>query len=146
MAILDLKISAPPIPHHLLTRQRLIEKLDWIYQYKLILILAPAGSGKTTLLSDWIELTEGKIDIAWVSCGKQDDHPKRFWEYVISAICSAVGRKFTGWNKVGEKLKIEDLETFIDWIEKEVRQELVLVLDDYQFITCNTIHEMLTFF
>ncbi len=51
--LLITKLYIPPVRPELVSRPRLIERLDAGLHRKLTLISAPAGFGKTTLLSEW---------------------------------------------------------------------------------------------
>ena len=53
-SLLQTKFYIPPIRRELVSRSRLIERLNTGLQRKLTLISAPAGFGKTTLLSKWV--------------------------------------------------------------------------------------------
>ena len=52
--ILTTKLYIPPPRPELVSRPRLVKKLNEGLHHKLTLISAPAGFGKTTLVSDWI--------------------------------------------------------------------------------------------
>ena len=52
--LLTTKLYIPPVRPELMSRPRLIERLNAGLHRKLTLISAPAGFGKTTLLSEWI--------------------------------------------------------------------------------------------
>ena len=52
--LLTTKLYIPPARPELVSRPRLIERLNAGLQRKLTLVSAPAGFGKTTLLSAWI--------------------------------------------------------------------------------------------
>jgi LuxR family maltose regulon positive regulatory protein len=52
--LLTTKLHIPPVRPELVTRPRLLERLNAGLHHKLTLISAPAGFGKTTLLSEWI--------------------------------------------------------------------------------------------
>ena len=53
--ILQTKLYIPPTRSTLVSRPRLIERLNEGLIRKLNIISAPAGFGKTTLVSEWIE-------------------------------------------------------------------------------------------
>jgi hypothetical protein len=53
--MLTTKLYIPPVRSALVSRPRLIERLNQGLDRKLTLISAPAGFGKTTLLSEWIK-------------------------------------------------------------------------------------------
>ena len=53
-ALLTTKLYVPPVRPELVSRPRLIERLNAGLHCKLTLISAPAGFGKATLLSEWV--------------------------------------------------------------------------------------------
>ena len=57
--ILQTKLYIPPIRPELVSRPRLIERLNagLSASSKLTLVSAPAGFGKTTLVSEWCQFT-----------------------------------------------------------------------------------------
>ena len=63
MPLLKTKLYIPPPHADLVSRPRLIERLDEGLRpgCKLILLSAPAGFGKTTLLSEWIRAGVGTL-------------------------------------------------------------------------------------
>jgi LuxR family maltose regulon positive regulatory protein len=90
---LKTKLFIPAVRPELVSRRRLIERLDeglrlgrW-----LTLVSAPAGFGKTTLVSEWIrslKVCDGLApQAAWISLDKDDNDPVRFWTYVLTALC-----------------------------------------------------------
>jgi LuxR family maltose regulon positive regulatory protein len=52
--LLKTKLYIPPVRPDLVSRPRLIERLNAGSNRRLTLISAPAGSGKPTLLSEWV--------------------------------------------------------------------------------------------
>jgi ATP/maltotriose-dependent transcriptional regulator MalT len=66
--LLRTKLYIPPVRPELVSRPRLIERLNAGLHRKLTLISAPAGFGKTTLLSEWIHRRGGvtpPLPVAW---------------------------------------------------------------------------------
>src|SRR5215211_1717584 len=98
--ILATKLYIPPPRPHLVTRPRLIKRLNDGMQSmpSVTLISAPAGFGKTTLLSEWISQKEedGRMNasrellhpskVSWLSLDEGDNDPARFLIYLISAL------------------------------------------------------------
>ena len=52
--LLETKLHLPPVRYELVSRARLLERLNTGLEQKLVLVSAPAGFGKTTLLSAWV--------------------------------------------------------------------------------------------
>src|SRR5262249_880088 len=89
--VLAAKLQLPRLPTSLLTRERLLTRLDISLEGKLTLLSAPAGFGKTTVVSQWIahqRKLQPHPSVAWLSLDPGDNDPIRFWRYVILA-CQA---------------------------------------------------------
>ena len=84
ISLLKTKLHIPPIRLELVSRPRLIERLDVGLNSKLMLISAPAGCGKTTLLGEWVMGYRDRT--AWLSLDPVDNDETRFWTYVIAAL------------------------------------------------------------
>ncbi|MDY7041236.1 MAG: LuxR family transcriptional regulator, partial [Chloroflexota bacterium] len=87
--LLKTKLYIPPVRPELVSRPRLIERLNAGLHCKLTLISAPAGFGKTTLLSEWIygrsEVTS-PLPVAWLSLDEGDNDLVRFLTYLVAAL------------------------------------------------------------
>src|SRR5690349_14766148 len=86
--ILATKLYLPPLRPNVVSRPRLLERLNEGLHRKLTLISAPAGFGKTTLLSEW--LAEGARPVAWLSLDEADSDPTRFLTYLVAAVQTIV--------------------------------------------------------
>ncbi len=85
--LLETKLYIPQWRPGLVSRPRLIERLDQGIEHKLILVSAPAGFGKTTVLAEWVAATPAsERPAAWVSLDQSDNDPARFWAYFITAL------------------------------------------------------------
>jgi LuxR family maltose regulon positive regulatory protein len=158
--LLKTKIFIPPVHRELVSRPRLIERLDEGIRlgHKLTFISAPAGFGKTTLVSEWIRRRDGAqvvpSQVGWLSLDEGDNDPVRFWRYFIAALQSAepsIGQTAQGVLETAQPQSppIEALLTTLinDLAERADLQEstCVLVLDDYHVITAPEIHSSLDF-
>ena len=146
--LLETKLHSPRVRPTLVSRPRLIERLDagLSQRHRLTLISAPAGYGKTTLLSEWAAGVEWPL--AWLSLDEADDDPVRFWTYVIGALRRAgqdLGQGIQVALRSPGRPTIQDLLTpLINELEAST-DPLVLVLDDYHLISAPEIHDGLAF-
>ncbi len=69
--LLTTKLYIPPIRSKILSRPKLLSRIDSSIGKKLTLISAPAGFGKTTLLGDWIATRNHNV--AWISLDNEDN-------------------------------------------------------------------------
>jgi LuxR family maltose regulon positive regulatory protein len=83
-SFLQTKLYIPPIRPELISRQRLIERLNAGLNGSLTLVSGPAGFGKTTLVSEW--LASCPQPAAWLSLDEGDNDPARFLAYLITAL------------------------------------------------------------
>src|SRR5205807_7652634 len=85
--ILATKLYIPPLRPHVVSRPRLLERLNEGLHRNLTLISAPAGFGKTTLVSAWVALIERpRARTAWLSLDEGDNDPARFLAYLVAAL------------------------------------------------------------
>ncbi len=145
--VLTTKLYIPPPRSDLVSRPRLIERLNAGLHRKLTLVSAPAGFGKTTLLSEWAsqqvsESARGR-QVAWLSLDEGDNDPARFMAYLAAALRAA-----------GVETEITDtttpvatealLTTLVNQINAAAAP-FILVLDDYHLVTAQPIHDAVTF-
>jgi LuxR family maltose regulon positive regulatory protein len=146
--LLTTKLYIPPVRRDLVSRPRLIERLNEGLQrgHRLTLVSAPAGYGKTTLLSEWVA-TCGR-PVAWLALDSGDNDPARFLAYLIAAlqkIEDSVGMGVLDRLQAPQPPPVEELLTALINQIDGVSASFVLVLDDYHLITAQRIHEALAF-
>jgi LuxR family maltose regulon positive regulatory protein len=119
---------------------------------KVSVISAATGYGKTTLLAHWRQVEEAKEPFAWVSLDEQDSDPIRLWRHIVEALRQVVPEEedfgadvLLGMSAVGQRFVGTTLPTLINELA-ELPYQVVLVLDDYQFVTEEDSHESVSFF
>jgi LuxR family transcriptional regulator, maltose regulon positive regulatory protein len=140
------KLRPPHTRPTLVPRPRLQSQIAQGLRGPLTLIAAPAGFGKTTLVTSCIP--QAGMQAAWLSLDKHDNQEGRFLRYLIAAlqeIDQAVGNEAAQLLSAAQQIPSETILTSLindlDISEKEI----VLVLDDYQFISTQAVHEALAF-
>ncbi len=144
--ILATKLYIPPPRPHVVSRPRLLERLNEGLHRKLILISAPAGFGKTTLVSQW--LAGGARPAAWLSLDEGENDLTRFLTYLVAAVQTLAAT--IGAGVVSALLSpqppppasiltalLNDLTTISD--------QFVLVLDDYHLLDAKAVDQALTY-
>jgi LuxR family maltose regulon positive regulatory protein len=142
--IVATKITIPRVPPEMLRRSRLLDALDQASGRGLTLVCTPAGFGKTTLLADWARNTE--LPVGWLSLDQDDNDPTRFWRYVVAAMEQSGVRE--GLRSILDSPSGASSEGIAGAVINEIaalRQELVLVLDDYHVVESRSVHGGLAF-
>ena len=147
--LLQTKLYVPRSRPGLVSRARLIERLNQAVDGRLTILSAPAGFGKTTLLTQWLAGdATGAPPAAWVSLDQSDNEPTLFWAYLIAALQTVhadVGK--TTLSLLGSP-QLLPVETLLGPLLNEIAalaQRSVLVLDDYQVIDAQQIHQAIGF-
>jgi LuxR family transcriptional regulator, maltose regulon positive regulatory protein len=162
---LSIKLSPPRLPNALVDRPRLLRDLDAICTCPLTLVSSSAGSGKTTLLATWITETsqrlarigqtagpkrhESDLAVAWLSLDVMDNDPLRFWTSCIAALQTClpeIGQEAFALLHAQEAPPLPTILTMLLNELREVRTEVILILDDYHVIEHQAISESMLFF
>lgn len=152
MLLLTTKFSIPPLRPVLVSRPRLISRLEQGIDGRLTLVCASAGYGKTTLLCDWV--SRSGWPAAWLSLEEEDNDPVRFMAYLVAALeksCPGLREKINQEHQGIQPLLTEkSLTILINEIARltdgfPAAQRLMIVLDDYHLITSGAIHEGVSF-
>jgi LuxR family maltose regulon positive regulatory protein len=132
-------------------RPRLLEILGNTIDRKITLVSAPAGYGKTTLLAQWSHAVGDSLSFAWLSLDEQDNDPIRLWRHIVEALHLAAPEEdvgadvLVGVGVAGRSLIETSLPMLIN-VLAALDRRLILVLDDYQFVTNEDCHESVAFF
>jgi LuxR family transcriptional regulator, maltose regulon positive regulatory protein len=139
-----------------LVRPRLLEFLGEALHRKVSLITAPAGYGKTTLLIQWRQAEVPGLPFAWVSLDEQDNDLVRMWRHIVEAMRQVVPEGDFGADVLGALSTVGQtgareglIEMVLPMLINELTElpyQVIIVLDDYQFVTEETSQECMTFF
>ena len=142
--ILSTKLFIPRPRKNLVSRPRLIDRLNGGQDKKLTLIAAPAGFGKTTLLSEWIPRSPHCV--TWLSLDEGDNSPSRFWDYFIAALQTLSPELGKGAQALLHLLPPPAIESILTVLINEINafgDSFVHVFDDYHLIDSTEIdHEL----
>jgi LuxR family maltose regulon positive regulatory protein len=140
----------PPLPAATgVPRPDLLARMDSASRGKLLLLVAPIGSGKTSLLAQWHRHAGARRSIAWLSLDEGDDEPVRFFSYLIAAIRTAAPGFDAYIPSRHDERQGPDgtaphpVATVVSESLGRLQQELVIVLDDLQWLTAPPLLRML---
>ncbi len=130
--LLATKLAIPQPPPGLVTRSRLVQRLDEGASDRVTLVSAGPGWGKTMLAASWANTLPSSQPLAWLSLDSYDNDPVLFWAYLLSAIRAAgevVGGSLSNL-AINPPIGQEVLRRIIVGLGK-IERPLVLVLDDF---------------
>ncbi|UQX88173.1 LuxR C-terminal-related transcriptional regulator [Jatrophihabitans telluris] len=144
------KVSPPSLSVSVVLRGRLFQQLTQAVRRPLTLLEAPAGWGKTLLAASWLQSQPPQQVSAWLSLDANDNDPIRFWTYLVAALRVGTG---VGDDQPLETLRPpqdpeDDLDVFLSLLVSalvELRQHVIVVVDDVHHITDARILKDLTF-
>ena len=145
--VLKTKLYIPGVRAHHVSRARLIDSMQGIRSCTLTLISAPAGFGKTSLLAEWI--AGSSLAVSWLSLDNDDNHPGRFLAYLIHSLQSideSIGAEAWSMLQMPEPPPFQTILTTLINDCSSLDEHFAFILDDYQSIYAQPIHEMVSFF
>ena len=138
------KLYRPRLGSDLISRPRLLERLNAGLGGKVTLVCAPAGFGKTTLLAAWVEAIDRPT--AWLSLDENDNELASFVRSLTAALQSVFPDAFGSMASLIQATRFPALDTLVALISNDladVPDDLLLVLDDYHRIRTNEVHHLL---
>ncbi|MBL8079840.1 MAG: hypothetical protein JNM55_17870 [Anaerolineales bacterium] len=147
--LLSTKFFIPPARPGIVSRPRLLERLDAGSHVKLILISAPPGYGKTTLITQWIQQIQSNktAQICWYSLDGDDNGTQQFFRYLASALETLPGQQSTLKKLIQspQVLPVKNLMNAFINDAAAVSTPFFLILDDYHVIESAEIDEAMDF-
>jgi LuxR family maltose regulon positive regulatory protein len=144
--LLSTKLFIPSTRSELVSRPRLIKRLNEGLGRKLTLISAPAGFGKTTLVSEWV--AECGKSVAWLSLEQGDNVLVRFLIYLIATLQTVDPKLASAALNQLQSSQPPPVETTLTSLINAVAtlpDKVILILDDYHLIETESIHDGLSF-
>lgn len=144
--VLRTKLFIPRKRNNLVSRPRLVDRINSRLDKKLTLISAPAGFGKTTLLSEWISTCPRRV--TWLFLDEGDNDPNLFWTYFIASLQELhtdLGSRAFAQVQSQQPPPIKSILTELINDLTTYSEPFASVLDDYHFIDAQPIHEAMGF-
>src|SRR5437660_1369873 len=144
--MLATKLYLPRLRPNVVSRPRLISRLNEGLHRKLTLISAPAGFGKSTLVSAWVALCGRPV--AWLSLDEADSDPARFLSYLVAALQTIAPTIGAGLLAVLQSPQPPPPEALLTALLNDITtisDHFVLVLDDYHVIDATPVDTALAF-
>ena len=144
--IVATKLYLPRLRSNVVSRPRLIERLNEGLHGKLTLISAPAGFGKTTLVSQWV--TSSERAVAWLSLDEGENDPISFLTYLVSAVQTIAATPGEGVLRALQASQPPSLEALLATLLNDlasITEPFVLVLDDYHVIEALAVDQALAY-
>jgi LuxR family maltose regulon positive regulatory protein len=145
-AIIKTNLHLPFTRPKLVSRPRLQDLVAQGLRGPLTLVTAPAGFGKTTLVASYFK--DHAVPAAWLSLDINDNQPERFLRYLIAALQSVdemIGKEAVKLLDALHQLQSDAVLTSLVNDLDESGEQIVLVLDDYQYISSKTVHDQMAF-
>jgi LuxR family transcriptional regulator, maltose regulon positive regulatory protein len=146
MLILATKLFIPSPGSRVVLRPRLIERLNEGRQTRLTLISAPAGFGKTTLAAGWIAASGRPA--AWLSLDEGESDITRFLIYLVSALQTIDAKIGNGLSAALRAPQPPSAESILTSLLNEIaalRDDIILVLDDYHLVDAAAVDQAMAF-
>jgi len=145
------KVLIPQRRSELVSRTRLLDMLNDLLDFRLIILAAPAGYGKTSLLIDFVH--QYPWPVCWYALDALDQDPQRFIAYFIAAIQQRFKdfgqESLTALNNSSpEDLNLDYIISAItNDIFENISEHFIIVLDDYHLLKeSSTIDQFLSDF
>jgi len=138
------KLYPPRISTDVISRARLLDRLNRGLSGEITLVSAPAGFGKTTLLAQWLATIDRPK--AWLSLDEHDNDPRVFVRSLAAALQRAFPDAFGATSSLLKAQRFPSIDQLVTLFINDladVPDDVVLVLDDYHLIHTSEIHTFL---
>ena len=144
MPLMRTKLNRPAVSSSIVSRPRLIARLNEGLERRVTLISAAAGFGKTTLAVQWLD--HCPVRSAWLSLESEDSEPERFLRYVVAAVQTAVPDFGENITRLLSAVRLPPPEYLADVMVSELallKDPILLVLDDFYTIQFQPVQDIM---
>src|SRR5436305_3395387 len=144
--ILATKLYLPTLRPNVVSRPRLLERLNEGLHGKLTIIAAPCDFRKTTLVSAWVAGCDRQV--AWLSLDKGESEPTLFLTYLVAAlqtIAPTIGEGVLGVLQSPQPPPTASILTTLLNEITTISDQFILVLDDYHVLEAKAVDQALTY-
>lgn len=142
--ILFTKLHRPLVASNYIVRTKITDLLENNIEKPFSLVTAPAGYGKSIVVSQWLE--KSKYLHSWISLGAEHNDFQLFILYLQAAIEKIFPGSLKETNSLISGSELPSLKvisnTLINEID-QIKQNFILVLDDYHLINEKKIHQLI---
>jgi LuxR family transcriptional regulator, maltose regulon positive regulatory protein len=137
-SIVQTKLVVPRRKSDLVSRTRLIDLLNSLIDYRLILAIAPAGYGKTSLFVDFAH--QADIKVSWYTVDEIDREFSTFFIYFVSAVIRTFPHLKDSMIAKPEELMLNQLSVdqlvtiVVNEFYDKIHENFLFVIDDYQLV------------
>jgi LuxR family transcriptional regulator, maltose regulon positive regulatory protein len=123
--------QSPDVPHWMVPRARLADRLDLGVLGQLTLVTGPSGWGKTLGVASWAASAQAPDGLIWLSAAGASADPDLFWELLHNGLVEAGERPLAPVPPLGShgSRRTHALALFGTWLRHSGPR--LLVLDDY---------------
>ncbi len=147
LPLIQTKFHRPVMPVDLVPRPQLTDWLDERRHRRLTLVSAPAGYGKSTLISSWLD--HCNYPHTWLTLDEGDNDLSVFLSYFLEAIriiYPDAANNTQALSAAATQPPIKELAVTLVNEINQLDQYFVLVLDDFEVIQENPVHDFLNEF
>jgi ATP/maltotriose-dependent transcriptional regulator MalT len=143
-SLIRTKLYPPRSGNDVITRTRLIERLNAALGGEITLVCAPAGFGKSTLLAQWVQTIDRPT--TWLFLDEHDNELSVFVQSLIASLQTAFPDAFEATAallKAPRILPPDQIAPLLINDLADVPADVILVLDDYHRIHHREVHTLL---
>lgn len=145
--LIQTKLRIPSLRKTIVDRRFFAEDLDESSVQGLVLLSTPAGYGKTTVLADWAR--KNPKGVGWLTLEKTDNDLEVFNHYFEALIDNATeachGAGINASSVEDEETRLHHMVINLTNQCTNLDGQITLILDDYQKITNEQIHQEIAF-